>query len=93
MTWKLKLMISCMPLKQLPTLYLIYLTGPISLPIIGSLIQVVRSDPGRPFVAFQKLARTYGNIMSLQLGSVNAGMSASHNIRDPRSVLDFFLQK
>jgi hypothetical protein len=51
--------------------------GPLALPLIGSVLQVALADPNRPYVAFQKLAKKYGNIMSLQLGSVSAGL---HNI-------------
>ena len=48
-------------------------TGPIALPIIGSVIQVALADRERPFAAFQKLAKKYGNIMGLELGSVYTG--------------------
>ena len=47
--------------------------GPIALPIIGSLIQVALADNERPFAAFHKLAKRYGNIMGLQLGSTYTG--------------------
>jgi len=48
--------------------------GPWAFPLIGSAIQVALADPDIPFVALQKLAKQYGNIMSVQLGSVHAGM-------------------
>jgi hypothetical protein len=49
-------------------------TGPLALPLIGSVLQVALADHKRPYVAFHKLAKKYGNIMSLKLGSVPAGL-------------------
>jgi len=47
--------------------------GPVAIPFIGSVIQVAWADHKRPYIALQKLAKKYGNVMSIQLGSVQAG--------------------
>ncbi|ODM94793.1 Methyl farnesoate epoxidase [Orchesella cincta] len=44
--------------------------GPFRLPVIGNLIQVALADSKEPYKAFKKLGQQYGDIMSIQLGSL-----------------------
>ncbi|CAL8121416.1 unnamed protein product [Orchesella dallaii] len=44
--------------------------GPFPFPILGNLVQMAWINPIEPQIAFAKLGEKYGNIMSIQLGSV-----------------------
>ncbi|ODM89460.1 Methyl farnesoate epoxidase [Orchesella cincta] len=46
--------------------------GPLRLPIVGNLIQLAWINSKEPHTAFTKLSQTYGDIMSIQLGSVSS---------------------
>ena len=48
-------------------------TGPIQLPIIGNILQVYLADSTYPHRAFVKLAKKYGNVLWVRIGSVDAG--------------------
>lgn len=47
--------------------------GPIQLPFIGSMVQLSLADPNPP-VAMAKLAKKYGDVMSLKVGQMDAGI-------------------
>lgn len=47
--------------------------GPTKFPLVGTLIQISLAD-STPYVAFQKLAKEYGDVMSIKLGLKDASM-------------------
>lgn len=46
--------------------------GPLRLPILGNIIQVMLQS-NMPHIAYQKLAKIYGDVMFLKLGRDEAG--------------------
>ena len=48
--------------------------GPLQFPVIGNILQVYLADSTYPHRAFVKLARKYGNILWLRIGSTEAGI-------------------
>ncbi|CAL8121426.1 unnamed protein product [Orchesella dallaii] len=46
--------------------------GPFRFPVVGNLLQITWINSKEPYLAFTKLSRRYGDIMSIQLGSVYA---------------------
>jgi hypothetical protein len=50
---------------------LLYFIGPTNLPILGSLVQIGMED-SRNYIAMDKLAKKYGDIMSVKLGYLDA---------------------
>lgn len=47
--------------------------GPLRLPVLGSVIQILRANPHYPHLALSKLAEKYGDVMSLGFGMHSAG--------------------
>jgi hypothetical protein len=50
-----------------------HLVGPVPIPILGTLIQIGRAA-SQPHLAFPVLAKEYGDIYSVKLGSHDYGM-------------------
>ncbi|CAL8124690.1 unnamed protein product [Orchesella dallaii] len=63
------------PKKNLPP-------GPFRFPVIGNLIQLAMADSKEPYVAFSQLGKKYGDIMSIQLGSVYAVVLNSFEVME-----------
>ncbi|CAL8121418.1 unnamed protein product [Orchesella dallaii] len=56
--------------------------GPLPLPFIGNLLQLAWINPTEPYRAFAKMSEKYGNIMSIQLGSVYAVVFNSFEVME-----------
>ncbi|ODM94255.1 Methyl farnesoate epoxidase [Orchesella cincta] len=56
--------------------------GPYKFPIIGTLIQIAMINIKEPYLAFSTLGAMYGEIVSLQLGSVSAVVFNSYDVME-----------
>ncbi|CAL8121430.1 unnamed protein product [Orchesella dallaii] len=56
--------------------------GPLPLPFIGNLLQIAWANSKEPHIAFAKLGEKYGNIMSIQLGSVYSVVFNSFDVME-----------
>ncbi|CAL8121420.1 unnamed protein product [Orchesella dallaii] len=56
--------------------------GPFPLPILGNLVQLGWINATKPHVAFAKLGEKYGDVMSIQLGSVYAVVLNSYEVME-----------
>lgn len=54
--------------------------GPIRFPVLGSVIQIYHANPLFPHLAFSKLAKKYGDIMTLGFGTYTAVVISSYEL-------------
>ena len=54
--------------------------GPFQWPILGNAVDLLRADPKFAYLAYDKLSKNYGNLMSLKIGVHDAGMPTPKHI-------------